>query len=59
MGLAAAPTLTLKVLINFGGRYSIMLFTNINKFKQKSKPTEGKGGEGDEGREVVQDQPGG
>ena len=40
------------------GRSSNRLVTNNNEFQQKSKPTEGEGNE-DEGREVVQDQPGG
>ena len=44
------------------GRSSNRLLTNNNEFQQKSKPTGGggeEGGEGGEGREVVQDQPGG
>ena len=37
------------------GKSSNKLLTNNNEFQQKSKPT----GEGEEEREVVQDQPGG
>ena len=49
LGLAMAPTLSLKVLTNF--RLSLQQVEH-NKFQQKSKPTEG-------GLEVVQNQPGG
>ena len=41
------------------GRSSNRLLTNNNEFQQKSKPTGGEEGREGEGREVVQDQPGG
>ena len=45
------------------GRSSNWLWTNINEFQQKSKPTEDEDDEDeddeDDGRAVVQDQPGG
>ena len=57
LGLAMAPTLSLKVLTNF----SLSLVTSHERISTKSKPTgeeEEEGGE-EEGREVVQEQPGG
>ena len=51
MGLAMAPTLSLKVLANFRSS----LETSYERISTKSKPT----GEGGEGREVVQEQSGG
>ena len=56
LGLAMAPTLSLKVLTNF----RLSLVTSYERISTKSKPTgeDGEEGEG-EGREVVQEQPGG
>ena len=58
---AAAPTLTLKVLINFGvglvTGYERIL-TNFNK-KVKTDDDDDDDDHDDRGREVVQDQPGG
>ena len=52
LGLAMAPMLSLKVLTILG-QISNRLVTNIDNFQpKKSKPTEG---EGEDGREVVQD----
>ena len=51
LGLAMAPTLSLKGLTNF----RLALPTVYERISTKSKPT----GEDGEGREVVQEQPGG
>ena len=61
LGLAMAQTLSLMVLTYL----NLALPKGYERISTKSKPTEGEGegeggeGEGGEGREVVQDQPGG
>ena len=52
LGLAMAPTLSLKVLTNF----RLSLVTSYERISTKSKPT---GEDEADGRKVVQEQPGG
>ena len=54
LGLAMAPTLSLKVLANFRSSLVTSYERILTNFNKKQNPDEGGGG-----REVVQEQPGG